>query len=200
MVSDSAFAQLKKEVAANKLGVGVGYGLQRTGAGTVLQIKPFTSSASNHPFKAITSVPYTGTGTPPANWGLKFQVKAGIIIGPDSNTKFASNKTAIFTATDNCSDGYYLWAKMSFATNEAGDVTFTDFEYGSGATLPDAEEVNTTTGAPPSNVYLPLFYVTTQDSKIDGVNQLVKNSIQVRLEVGDISAITKVRNLTFQAI
>lgn len=53
MVSNTEFAKLKKEVQSNKLGQGVGYRLNRSGAGTTLTIKPGAGGSSDavHPFK-----------------------------------------------------------------------------------------------------------------------------------------------------
>jgi len=201
MVNDADFDALKKEVAANKLGQGVGYFLNRTGVGTTLNIKAGSASSSPpHPFKAITSITYTGEGTPPENQGLKFRVMNGYIIAPDFNTMMASNRNTDMLADDDCSDGFFCWAQVSFYTSETGEVTMTSFIYDSGTEVPDAEAGDPETGAAPANVYLPLFYLTTKDKVIDSATQLIKNCQSVSLEVTDITATQKKRQLSFHAI
>jgi len=200
MVTDRAFTDLKKEAVANRLCNGVGYRIKRTATGTVLDLRPSKGGGFSHPFQAITSVAYTGTGSPPSNQGLKFKVRAGVVVGPDGNRRFASNKNAEFTAPDNNTDGYYLWAKLTFVSTGETAVTFSAFIYEAGTSIPNAEAGNATTGACPSNVYLPLFYVTTKDGSIDSVEQLITSSQQVSVEVQNITCTEKIRQLKFNAI
>lgn len=74
MVSDTDFKQLKKEVAANRLGNGVGYCLKRTGAGTTLSIKTGKGSSSDpvFPFKIYVKNFGTVPATPIWKAGVEY--------------------------------------------------------------------------------------------------------------------------------
>lgn len=182
---------LSDAVRANRILPGFGIRITGSPNGTTISVAARNGAPGGsidiHPFQCIRSVPYEGTGNPPANQGLKFKVRPGVVMGLNSEALWPENINETFTAPDN-KEQYWCWIKVTLlAPNDGNSVEVQSVEIQAGNSVPTPEKTEgRDLGDYPTSSFCPIFFVETKDNQIKSVGQMVKSSLSLVLAIHDL--------------
>ncbi len=155
---------------------GPGTTSRRFPSGTIITPRPVrqggSASSGTPPWKPLAS-PYAGTGTPPADQGLKIRIEPGVVwdgykLWPPARQNIEISVPA------NTTDGFFVWLVATISAT--GTVTALDYDFGT--TLPAAIPAPAADGAgtPPTVARDLLFMVTSNATGVDLANAVINRN------------------------
>ncbi len=153
---------------------GLGTRIRQTPSGTIITSTARSRRGSTArrlgPF-APYSIPYTGSGKAPDDWGLRFRMIPGVV-----SSTFPSNFTDVFTAP---SDVEMHFCYLETSIDQLGRVAGAMIRFGANPPVNEEPDLD---GMLPPQINTALWAMDTNDKKILRVYSMVESNLRVRVE------------------